>query len=101
MSAPAPLAGPSGAARWVIVAGVSVSLHLAAVSAMTLALAGQPQAPSAAAAGIVIRTLAPVIGTTAEPGRAQATAATDRLRALDEATRTARDDPAATRPPPR
>jgi len=97
VSAPAPPVAASGAARWVMVAGVSISLHLAAVSAMTLALAGQPQAPAAGAAGIVIRTLAPVIGTTAEPGRAQATAVTDRLRALDEATGTARDDPAATR----
>lgn len=97
MSTPAAPVPAPDAAGWVLVAGVSVALHLAAVSAMALALAGQPQAPAATGAGIVIRSLAPVIGTTAEPGRAERAPATHRLRAEDSPTGVARDDPAATR----
>ena len=84
MSAPPPPVPVPDAAGWVLVAGVSASLHLAAASAMVLALAGQPQAPVSGTAGIVIRNLPPVTGTTAEPGRAQHTAVTDRLRPLDD-----------------
>lgn len=71
MSAPPPPVPVPDAAGWVLVAGVSASLHLAAASAMVLALAGQPQAPVSGTAGVVIRNLPPVTGTTADLGRAQ------------------------------
>lgn len=97
MSAPPPPVPVPDAAGWVLVAGVSASLHLAAASAMVLALAGQPQAPVSGTAGIVIRNLPPVTGTTAEPGRAQHTAVTDRLRPLDDPAEAARAEAAEAR----
>lgn len=88
--APGPVTGPAG---WIVAAGVSVSLHILAVTGLGLGLLGQPQAPSASGTGLVIKTLPPVTGsapTLSRPDLARAAArqadspARDRLTALEE-----------------
>lgn len=92
-----PAPGPAG---WIVAAGVSVSLHILAVTGLVLGLLGQPQAPAASGTGLVIRTLPPVTGsapTLSRPDLARPAArqgdspARDRLTALEE-------DPAAPAP---
>jgi len=88
--APGPVTGPAG---WIVAAGVSVSLHILAVTGLGLGLLGQPQAPSASGTGLVIKTLPPVTGsapTLSRPDLARSAArqadspARDRLTALEE-----------------
>ena len=85
--APAPVPGAAG---WIVAAGVSVSLHILALTGLLL---GQPQAPAASSTGLVIKTLPPVTGSAptlsrpdlARPaGRAADSPARDRLTALEK-----------------
>jgi len=85
-----PAPGPAG---WIVAAGLSVSLHILAVTGLVLGLLGQPQAPAASGTGLVIRTLPPATGSAptlsrpdlARPAARQADSpARDRLTALEE-----------------
>ena len=84
-----------GAASWILAAGLSLSLHMAAATLLVVGLPGAPETPSSPGTGIIVRNMAPEVGTRAAAAtRPAAESATRRQAGSEPAERVAPQAPA-------
>ena len=100
-----PAAQMLGAAGWILAAGLSLSLHIAAGSVLLMGLTEQPQAPAPPGPGIIVQTMPPETAVTPNRARHDPDHAIARQDALSprnpiRAEAATETTPPAARPPP-